>query len=32
MKTLLRINGLSKKYGAAAALDGLDLKLESGHI
>ncbi len=32
MKTLLRISGLSKKYGASTALNGLDLKLESGHI
>ena len=32
MKTLLRISGLSKKYGASTALNDLDLKLESGHI
>jgi ABC-2 type transport system ATP-binding protein len=31
-ETVFRAYGLTKRYGAAAALDGLDLKLESGRI
>lgn len=31
-ETLFRTYGLSKRFGAAPALDGLDLKLESGRI
>ena len=30
--TLFRATGLTKRYSGAAALDGLDLQLESGHI
>ena len=31
-ETLFRAEGLTKRYGTAAALDGLDLRLEAGHI
>ena len=30
--TLFQTSGLSKRFGAVQALDGLDLRLESGHI
>ncbi len=30
--TLFRASGLTKRFGTVAALDGLDLRLEAGHI